>query len=163
MIRLVQLTLLVFVLLLAGCVSTPGLLTKSVQPFNSSQWQEYDAVYEYDELRIKESFDDDYGFDTYYTYNQKLHILTRKGVEYGTLVIPRVSDKITEFEVVLLHANREVVEIDLIELRKKYIDTGKIVVPQVQPGSTISITVTFKKPDPLIRFEYSLIAISLSY
>jgi hypothetical protein len=154
-IRLLQIISLLFVILSAGCVSNPQLLKQSAEPFDSSRWQEYGAVYEYDELRIEESFDDDYGFDTSYTYNQKLHIINRKGLQYGTIGIPRLSDKLTEFKVVLHNAKGEFVELDIAGLRQKYIDTGTIAVPQVQPGSIISTTVTFKKQEPLYSFEYS--------
>jgi hypothetical protein len=127
-----------------------------MKPFEPSEWQDYGAVYEYDELMIEEEYTEGYGsrFSTSYTFNQKLIIINKKGFDYGTLSIPLLTDQLATFEVEHVLESGELVQLDLEKLKKDFLQTGDIAIPQVQTGSRISLLITFVEAEPLIRFEH---------
>ncbi|MCP3930461.1 MAG: DUF3857 and transglutaminase domain-containing protein [Bacteroidetes bacterium] len=154
--RLYLLGLLALVML-NGCetFSLPPLMTGESGHFTQEQWTEYGAVYEYDELRIHtEDLFIDQGWNSFYYVNQKLRILNRKGVEYGTVKIPRYSDKLMGFKVTLWDPAGNKVPLNMEALRKKYSQTGIIIVPKVEPGCQIGINLAFRKANLVYSHEH---------
>ena len=119
------------------------------------EWMDYGAYYEYDELRIfTDELYPDRGWDSYYYVNQKLHIVNRKGLKYGTVEVPKYGDSIAEFSVTLWDPSGNKVPLDLKVFREKYVETGKIIVPKVVAGCRIGIKVIFGKDNLVYSHEH---------
>ncbi len=127
---------------LSACVKTPNINLDYSQPFNKDTWKDYDAVYEYYEMQIKSKFDmSNYRFATSYKYNLKLHILTKEGMKYGTVKLPGFGNKIRNLKVRLFNPSGEV-QVDNPKIERKFIETRKLMIPNVQKGSVIEISLT---------------------
>ena len=145
-------------LALNSCVTDPPLLMdKSPQAdkVDQSQWEDYGAVYEYDELRIKtEILNPDQGWNSFFYVNRMMHILNRKGVDNGTIYIKQYSDNLIEFDIRLWDPAGRPVPLDLAAMQKKYLKTKEIVVPQVEPGCRIGINLVFREANLIYSWEH---------
>ncbi len=140
-----------------GCVTMtlPPLMSGNPAGVAKERWSDYGAVYEYDELRIHtEDLDADQGWNSFYYINQKLHILTLKGVKYGTVKVHKYGDTLSDFKVTLWDPAGNEVPLNLDELRKKYSETGIIIVPKVEPGCQIGINLVFRKANLIYSYEH---------
>lgn len=150
--------LISFLLLFSGCVAhpPPDLSLNSTEPPDlEQQWSKYNAVYEYDQLTVNQTFNDlNYNMETNFVIDKKIRILNQEGLKYGTIEIPMLGEQITSFSVKLLDQMNKEVSIDLEEIKKYYIDNSKIVVPKVKIGSKIVIRIGFSSPRPLHSHEY---------
>ncbi len=136
-------------LTLNSCVTVPPLLMDTVsQPdgIDDEQWRDYGAVYELDEFRIKTKLlNPSEGWNTYFYVNRMMRILNRKGVDYGTVFIKQYTDILVDFKVTLWDPTGKAVPLDLKAMKQKYVETGKIIVPRVEPNCRIGINLVFRR------------------
>lgn len=154
--------LIVFLLAFTGCVEhtplPPYIGVENELDQDVSKWQEYGAVYLYDEVRITADFGrSDRRFATRYDVNQAIRILDRSGVKYGTVEVERYQGELKEFEVTLADKNGKPRPLDLEALKEQYLDTGKVVVPRVEPGSVISLRLSFQDNEPLDGHDHVIV------
>ncbi len=143
-------------IIFTSCMPPPlELRLDSNVPFIRSDWEKYDAVYEYNELHVDTYLDEDtWQFKTTFTVNQKIHILTQEGVYYGTIILPEYGEKLSYLKVKLFDTDNKEVEIDIDRIKRKYEETKKIVVPNVQKGFKIQMSIKMLDFDPFVDFEY---------
>lgn len=143
---------------LSGCIAN-----KPIQPLMTnigsmapdvSKWQDYGAVYDYDELRIITDIQYGSGFTTTSTINRKLRILNREGIRYGTLQIPHLKGSLHAFEVKLVNADGIEQTINVGKIRKQYLKTEKVIVPRVEPGCEISLRISFNDNAPVSSYDH---------
>jgi hypothetical protein len=113
-------------------------------PAIQDQWNVYGAYFELDETCLEMS---ERGFakkPSYRIYvNKRIKIITRDGIDYGTVYVKPYSDIVEYFKVAVYDSSNNAVFIDKNELKKQYYQTGKIVCPNVTVGSTIEIQLIF--------------------
>lgn len=136
-------------LALNSCAMIPPLLEDTVSQtggMDDKQLRNYGAVYEFDEFRIKtEVLNPDEGWSTYFYVNRMMRVLNRKGVDYGTIFIKQYASILADFKVKLWDPTGKAVPLDLTAMKQKYLETGKIIVPKVEPNCRIGITLVFRK------------------
>jgi hypothetical protein len=145
-------------LVLTSCTVVPPLL-KDTAPLagriDDDQLRNYGAVYEFDEFRIKtEILNPDEGWSTYFYVNRMMRILNRKGVDYGTIYIKPYTSILADFNVKLWDPTGKAVPLDLKAMRKKYVETGKVIVPRVEPDCRIGINLVFRKAGLAYDWEH---------
>jgi hypothetical protein len=119
-------------------------------------WRSFDAFYELDESAIVA----DYKPLTNEWISEKLinkwiKIVTTEGASFATVPIPKYSNKITQFKIILIDSSGSPVQIDIDEIRKEYLSSEKVVVPQATAGCRIGIYIRFKKaPDIPISIKH---------
>ena len=153
------LIVLVSLLALAGCVERtplpPYLGLDTMSDIDEEKWLDYGAVYLYDELRITADFgQSDRRFLTRYTVNQAVKILDRSGVKHGTIDLIQFPGDLKEFEVVHHDASGRAQQLDMEALKDQYLDTSKVVIPRVQPGSVISLKYSFADKEPMMHYDH---------
>ena len=74
---------------------------------------------------------------------KKIRILSPDGFKYATVPIPRQLTFLKEFRVVMYNADGVKVPLPVGELKRKYLETEKVVVPKVSAGATITIECVF--------------------
>lgn len=154
--------LFLILFILTGCVErTPLQPLMSIGPgggVDASDWEEYGAVYLYDELRITTDFGrEDRRFSTWYTVNQAIRILNQAGMKYGTVDVKRYDGSLKEFEIVLRQNDGSELRVDTPELKEQYLDTGKVVVPRVEPGSEIVLKLSFHDNEPMVHHDHVVV------
>jgi hypothetical protein len=120
-----------------------------------TRWNWYGAYYENDELVV--SVATHYFFNSVsltYSVNKRIKILTTDGAKYGTLIVPRYTDRLDKFTVRCVDSTGKSVQFDLKTIKKEYLKTGKIVVPRVTAGCRISVFLVFSSDKILTNFEY---------
>ena len=80
----------------------------------------------------------------YITLIKWVKILWTDGAKFGTFVIPRYSNCLKEFKVSLEDPSGAIVALDQKKLKKEYLASGKIIVPQVTAGCRIGVYVVYK-------------------
>ena len=143
-------------LLLISCVDekTPVPIEQTAAPVQLNRFGKYGAVYEYDEYRINPRFSPDEGCSTFFHINQKLHILTQRGVKYGTLSLPYQQGVLMSADIKVIDKTGDEQQIDPLPIKKKYKRSRKIIIPRVEPGCQILIRLTFRDESPLFNFEH---------
>lgn len=154
-----QLTLfLILPILLTGCLTTatPDLTLKYTEAPNlEEQWKNYNAVYEYDQLSIHQTFNySRQSYDMTAVADQRIRILNQEGLKYGTTKVSKVGEQVTSFSVKLFDHNDKEVSIDLDKIKKQYNKNEMIVVPNVTVGSKIVIRIGFQSTRPMVYSEY---------
>ncbi len=141
---------------LASCVTMlPPMMTSENRKLPTDQWKKFGAFYEYDEMRILiDDFDTGSGFFTHYILNQKINILNRKGLQYGTFEIQKLGEIVARFDLQLISPQGKEVALNIAKIRQKYIDTGKVIVPKVEPGCQILLKIIFTKNRILDDYEH---------
>lgn len=149
---------IVAILVLSGCVEKnplPALIGKDVVEIDTSAWEQYGAVYLYDELRLTMDFSlGNGGFSTIYTVNQAIRILDKSGVKHGTLKAPKFDGELTQFDIRHVDAKGRNLPLDIETIREQFLDTGKIVFPRVQPGSELFVNMSFHSQDPVSYIDH---------
>lgn len=152
--------LLAVVVALCGCVSQKQVDQTSSeieQPqINYKTWEKYGAVFDYDTLTIKATFDPYVGFETKYTIKKKLRVLSQEGVKYATFHSIRFGGELESFQLTLLDANGQTKKIDVANVKAQFVETGKIVVPQVENGYQAILKYNYKQNKPFDGYEYIL-------
>jgi hypothetical protein len=149
---------LTILLALNSCAMVPPLLKDTAtQPggIDDEQLRNYGAVYEFDEFRIKtELFNPNNGWSTYFYVNRMMRVLNRKGVDYGTIYVHQHTTNLTDFKVKLWDPAGKAVPLDLEAMKQKYVETGKIIVPRVEPNCRIGINLVFRKDGLAYYWEH---------
>lgn len=119
------------------------------------QWTRFGAYCIADDFILSSSADGIWGlWRTNYTIFKKIRILTPQGSKFGTITIPRYTPTLKEVRVEVVGEKGEKIAIDNNEIRSKYLESGKIVIPHADPGSTLSLRMTFLGESPPPAFEH---------
>lgn len=159
--RIFSLILLLLCSGLFGCVeyaAVPPMMSKADFTVDSlGKWKNYGAVYEYDETRIVANFDTAAKqFESDVVFNKAIRILDKTGVKYGTIELRHPEDgTVSAFDVKLFDAQGRQQHLDLESMKEQYIETEKIVVPRVQPGSRIVMQISFHSTEALSHYDHS--------
>ncbi len=152
--------LMFVVVALCGCVSQQQINQTSSeikQPqINYKDWEKYGAVFDYDTLTIKATFDPYGGFETKYTVKKKLRVLSQEGVKYATFHSVQFGGELAAFQLTLLDAKGNTKKINVEKAKKQFVETGEIIVPQVESGSQAILKYVYKESEPFDGYEYIL-------
>lgn len=151
---LVKSMFILLAVVMTGCTSAPKIYLDHDLPFDKSSWKGFDAVYEYYEFHVYPFFDNgNYRFYTNYCTKLKLHILTKEGAKYGTIILPKYGNELVTLKVRLFNETGRELEVDHSIIKKKYHETRKVVVPNVQEGFTIELVLKTFVKEPRTTFE----------
>lgn len=126
----------VLVILTGVFAEIPVLNDESGERSVPQKWFRYGAYFSVDDLIISTDFSPVSGtVSTCYTVYKKIRILNAEGTEFGTVFIPRYTDNLDEFHLKIVRENGEDVPVKTGPVRRQYLETGKVVVPRVHPGS----------------------------
>lgn len=146
--------------LVTGCIgevltTIPVLNTSDKGASVPASWSRYGAYYVADDLILSVN-NDPYraGSKTEYTVFKRIRILNQQGTRFATIVIPRYSQDIELFEITVLTADSVSVPVQEIDIRRKYEETGKVVVPQAAAGTLISVKIVFSAEKAQAVFEH---------
>lgn len=159
---LAALALLALLALLGGCAPTskPILLNENPAPAaQETEWSKYGAYYLTDELFVEESYlDNPFARTTTarFIVNKKLKILTRDGVEQGTVEVPYYSNFVSRKRLAARDSSGREIPLDTAGIMREYYKTGKLIFPNVTPGCLLEIHLEFETQQPVTVFEHWL-------
>lgn len=146
---------------LTGCVapsSMPVLLeAKDIPAGQAEQWAGYGAYYVFDELFVEESFLDAGQVKQpsgAIIVNKQLRILTRDGVAHGSIEVPQYSAFINQHRFSAFDSAGKAVVLDDAAMLANYRKTGKVLFPNVTPGSKLEVYFKFGQPRAITVFEH---------
>jgi hypothetical protein len=145
---------------LIGCAPTsvPILLTESPSaPEWEEKWTRYGAYYLTDELFVEASFLSNPFVTTpigKYVVNKKLKILTREGVEQGTLKIPMYSKSIRKARLGAYDSLGAPMKLDTAAIMREYRKSGNLIFPNIVPGCLLEVHLEFNNQEPITVFEH---------
>lgn len=145
-------------LLLGACAPTsqPLLLEGPANAELDRKWEKYGAYYLVDELFVETSFESavvDVPVNNY-IINKKIKILTPEGARFGTVEAPIYGQAPRVFKLQHWDSAGAPVRIAPDPIRSEYLKTGKIIFPNVTPGSVLSIYIEFGGTGALSTFEH---------
>ena len=127
-------------------------------------WENYGAYYEIDELFIEvpyEQFIDPFITGTTYTsalrkyvISNRIRILTKEGVRFGTVRIPRYIGSITVFKPRMFDENGKEKSLDREAMEAEFRKTSLVVFPNVTPGCVLETYIVINSPTALSAYEY---------
>ena len=129
-----------------------------------TDWNDYGAYYEIDELFIEvpyEQFVDPFFTGATYTtalrkyvISNRIRILTKDGVRYGTVQIPRYYGSIGAFKPRMFDENGKEKALQSDAMETEYRKTSLVVFPNVTPGCVLETYIVINSPTPLTAYEY---------
>lgn len=156
--------------LLAGCYPLmlipeprPGapdldeVLLGSVDSVIHSEWEEFGAYYEVDEVYLEADLLRTPAGSiprSRATVNRRIRILTDKGLSHATIDLPFSGGDLAGFEVFIEDSTGTRLELNRRELRDEFLRKGTVVFPQAHPGCLIGIRVTLGMRSPLYSYEH---------
>ena len=121
------------------------------------QWTAYGAYYVFDELFVEESFLDAGQISQpagTVVVNKQLKILTREGVAHGSIEVPQYSEFISQHRFTAFDSAGNAVKLDDAAMLREYRKTGKVMFPNVTPGSKLEVYFKFSHPRAITVFEH---------
>ena len=146
--------------LFTACAPTtrPILLKEDPAPAEKEkEWSKYGAYYLTDELFVEESYMQNPFVRTTvgkFIVNKKLKILTREGVEQGTVTVPFYGDMIEKKSISALDSAGAPIKLDTAAIFREYFKSGRIIFPNVTPGCVLEIHIEFDNNSPITVFEH---------
>jgi hypothetical protein len=108
------------------------------------EWERYGAYYLADDLILSSTIDGTTGMPTtFYSVYKKLKVLNADGAKFATMIIPYYTSTLQSFDIELTDARGEQIDVNEMAMRTKYEETGKVVVPSVGAGATVSVRLLF--------------------
>jgi hypothetical protein len=144
--------------MLAGCAGLytkiPVLDVKEKGPLPQA-WERFGAYYIADDLIISANNTENSGSGvTEFTVFKKIRILNTQGTIWGTVPVWRYTDRLAFFACTLSDAGGNRIPLQTSELRAKYEQSGKVVIPKVTPGSTLTIRMVFTQEHAPAIYEH---------
>lgn len=106
------------------------------------KWEKYGAYYDKDEI-ILSSYYSMQSATSKVEIFKRIIILSTDGAEYGTIPVWRAGQMVSYFEPRLFDAKGNDIKLDVKKMRKTYIQTDKVVFPNVTKGSIIELRMEF--------------------
>jgi hypothetical protein len=150
--------LLIAAALATGCVEIytkiPVLDVKESGPV-PQQWERYGAYYIADDLIISMNTTDNGGpCQAEFTVFKKIKILNTQGSHWGTIPVWHYANHLALFECSVTDAAGVSTPVETSRLRSKYEESGKVVVPRVTPGSTLTLRMVFTQSRAPAIYEH---------
>ncbi|MEO7779461.1 MAG: transglutaminase domain-containing protein [Fibrobacteria bacterium] len=145
---------------LCGCAPTSKPILLQENPVPSSQereWERYGAYYLTDELFVEASYLKNPVVNSAmskYVVNKKLKILTRAGVEQGTVEVPFYASRLARKNLRACDSSGQDIKLDTAAIFREYDRSGKIIFPNVTPGCVLEIHLEFENQQPVTVFEH---------
>jgi hypothetical protein len=118
-------------------------------------WYRYGAYYLVDDFILSVDPDPAAGIHaTEFTVYKKIRILNQQGARFATIPVIKYSSDIVFFTVDVRNQDSQAVAVDSREIQSKFEETGKVVVPQANPGSTITLKIVFQSHRTPVMFEH---------
>jgi hypothetical protein len=146
-------------LALVGCAPTskPLLLEGKANVDLEKKWEKYGAYYLVDELFVESSYlSSPYvsGPANKYIINKKLKILTTEGTKFGTVEIPVYSESTAVFRITHWDSTGKLVSFSTGPVHSAFLKKGKIVFPNVLPGSVLEMYIEFRNSSAVLTLEH---------
>ena len=110
--------------------------------YYAEKWEKHGAYYD----KFEVIFSTFYSMKTAVTrieFNMRIKILTTEGAEYGTIPIYRFSQRISYFDPHLYDPGGNEIELDTRKMKQTYLESEKVVFPNVTKGCTIELRMEF--------------------
>jgi hypothetical protein len=146
--------------LLGACAPTskPILLSEEpAPPDKEKEWAKYGAYYLTDELFVEASYYENpfsRGMTGKYIVNKKLKILSREGVEHGSVEIPVYAGRVSKRSLVARDSTGQPFKLDTAAIFRGYYESGKLIFPNVTPGCVLEIHLEFEDFRPITVLEH---------
>ncbi len=145
--------------LLSACAPTskPILLNGDPEPQLDNKWIKYGAYYLIDEIFVETSYLSSPFVEApinKYIINKKIKILTPEGAKFGTVEVPVFGDFPSVFRLSQWDSNGTLLKFSAEPIRSGYLKTGKIIFPNVTPGSLLQIYIEFSSNTPVSVMEH---------
>jgi hypothetical protein len=109
------------------------------------QWYRYGAVYELDAYGVFTSFKAVKGDNRVdYVIQKQIRIVTAEGAKFATIPIVKKSGDLVAFMVCLEDSLGAPIALDRERIRKQYLSSGKVIIPQACAGCRIGLSMTFR-------------------
>lgn len=125
-----------------GKETLPDLPDAVNETLYAKKWQKYGAYYDKLETVLK-SFYSMQSTSSKIKVYAKIKILTTEGAVWGTVPVYRYAQRISRFEPKLFNENGDEIDLNVKKMRKTYVETDKVVFPNVKTGYTIDLTIEF--------------------
>ncbi len=120
-----------------------------------NEWKRFGAYYLADDLGITvDNIAGSNAATTEYTVNKKIRIMSSHGSVWSTIPVWRLTDHVDEFECKLFDSLGREVSLKVRDLQRKFMESGKVVVPKTSGGSTIVLKIVFKANGAPPIFEH---------